>query len=122
MQMKTIAQHQPPDVQPVPEQWPPCPPPPSFIAEHDVVWCGTSLRSARVSCPSCVPSSFLCTLVSNWRGGGGGSGGTWEENSRGRETGMGCVSAEIIWGTKRQVEGDGTGRQTWMGGDRWSGE
>jgi len=46
------------ETQPVSKQWlpPKKNPPPSFIAEHDIIQCGPSLWSAGISCPGCVPS------------------------------------------------------------------
>lgn len=38
----------------------PCQPlPPTYIAKHDIMWYGVSLRSARVSCPICIPFYLL---------------------------------------------------------------
>lgn len=62
--------HQPADAQPVPEQQHPWQTsPPGFIAEHNNVWYGTSLRSVGVGCPGWVPSRFLALLQPpRWRG------------------------------------------------------
>jgi len=31
----------------------------TFVAEHNVMWYGTSLRSAEIGCPGFVPSQLL---------------------------------------------------------------
>jgi len=57
-----IAHHQWTDAQPVPEQWQPFLPwpiPHGFIADHNVIQCGTSIWPVCISCPASVPSQLL---------------------------------------------------------------
>ena len=49
-----IAHHLLTDAHPIPKQRPY-----QFIVPHDATWCGTSLWSAWITCPDCVPSQLL---------------------------------------------------------------